>query len=125
MVEASARNEKTLFGHPAGLYTLFFAEMWERFSYYGMRALLLFYMLKGFLKYNDQQGYAVYGAYTALVYMTPFFGGMLADRLLGTRRAVVLGGILMAAGHLIMAIESQYAFYTALALLITGNGFFK
>jgi POT family proton-dependent oligopeptide transporter len=125
MAEAQASGQKTLFGHPAGLYTLFFAEMWERFSYYGMRALLLFYMLKGFLKYNDQQGYAVYGAYTALVYMTPFFGGMLADRLLGARRAVVLGGLLMAAGHLLMAVQNDRAFFTALALLIAGNGFFK
>jgi POT family proton-dependent oligopeptide transporter len=116
---------ETLFGHPAGLFTLFFAEMWERFSYYGMRALLLFYMLKGFLGYGDSDAYAVYGAYTALVYMTPFFGGMIADRLLGQRRAVVLGGLLMAAGHLMMTIESQTAFFTALALLICGNGFFK
>jgi proton-dependent oligopeptide transporter, POT family len=125
MAEARTTEPKTLFGHPAGLYTLFFAEMWERFSYYGMRALLLFYMLKGFLKYNDARGYAVYGAYTALVYMTPFFGGMLADRLLGARRAVVLGGLLMAAGHLVMAVQTDVAFYSALALLIAGNGFFK
>ena len=80
---ALASNSRTLFGHPTGLYTLFFAEMWERFSFYGMRALLVFYMLKGFLGYGDKEAYAVYGAYTALVYMTPFFGGMLADRLLG------------------------------------------
>src|SRR6186713_1224405 len=122
---SSEGQKELLFGHPAGLYTLFFAEMWERFSYYGMRALLLFYMLKGFLKYNDARGYAVYGAYTALVYMTPFFGGMLADRLLGARRAVVLGGLLMAAGHLVMAVQTDVAFYGALALLIAGNGFFK
>ena len=115
----------TVFGHPAGLFTLFFAEMWERFSYYGMRALLVFYMLKGFLGYGDKEAYAVYGAYTALVYMTPFFGGMLADRLLGARRAVVLGGLLMAAGHLLMTVENSLAFFTALALLICGNGFFK
>jgi POT family proton-dependent oligopeptide transporter len=118
-------SESTLFGHPTGLFTLFFAEMWERFSYYGMRALLIFYMIKGFLKYGDNDAYAVYGAYTALVYMTPFFGGMLADRLLGKRRAVILGGLLMAAGHLLMAVENTLAFYGALALLITGNGFFK
>src|SRR5688572_28702250 len=121
----ATRAEGTLFGHPAGLYTLFFAEMWERFSYYGMRALLLFYMLKGFLGYGDKEAYAVYGAYTALVYMTPFFGGMLADRLLGPRRAVVLGGLLMASGHLLMTVEHDIAFFTALALLIAGNGFFK
>jgi POT family proton-dependent oligopeptide transporter len=122
---ANPGQPATLFGHPAGLFTLFFAEMWERFSYYGMRALLLFYMIKGFLKYGDSQAYAVYGAYTALVYMTPFFGGMIADRLLGARRAVVLGGILMAAGHLLMTVESETGFFTALALLIAGNGFFK
>lgn len=119
------QNQPTVFGHPAGLYTLFFAEMWERFSYYGMRALLVFYMIKGFLGYGDQQAYTVYGAYTALVYMTPFIGGMLADRLLGKRVAVVIGGCLMAAGHLLMTIESEWPFFFALALLICGNGFFK
>ena len=115
----------TLFGHPTGLFTLFFAEMWERFSYYGMRALLVFYMIKGFLGYGDSEAYAVYGAYTALVYATPFIGGMLADRLLGRRRAVVVGGLLMAAGHLTMTIQNELAFFAALALLICGNGFFK
>jgi POT family proton-dependent oligopeptide transporter len=118
-------QQETLFGHPVGLYTLFFAEMWERFSYYGMRALLIFYMTKGFLEYPDGDAYKVYGAYTSLVYMTPFFGGMLADRLLGARRCVVLGGLLMAAGHLVMTVELQWAFYIALALLVIGNGFFK
>ncbi len=126
MSQASTAEKKDhLFGHPTGLFTLFFAEMWERFSYYGMRALLVFYMTKGFLGMGDKQAYAVYGAYTALVYMTPYFGGMLADKLLGQRRAVVLGGLLMAAGHLLMTIETSFAFYTALALLICGNGFFK
>ncbi len=118
-------DQRTLLGHPAGLFTLFFAEMWERFSFYGMRALLMLYMLKGFLKYDDNSAIAVYGAYTALVYMTPYFGGMIADRLLGCRRAVVLGGLLMAAGHLMMTVENALGFYTALALLVTGNGFFK
>ena len=121
----NAQQSGTLFGHPTGLFTLFFAEMWERFSFYGMRALLLFYMLKGFLGYGDRDAYAIYGAYTALVYMTPLFGGMLADRLLGARRAVVLGGLLMAGGHLMMSAESDVAFFLALALLIVGNGFFK
>ena len=120
-----ARNSATLFGHPTGLFTLFFAEMWERFSYYGMRALLVFYMTKGFLGYNDSRAYTVYGAYTALVYMTPFIGGLLADRLLGQRIAVIIGGLLMAAGHLIMGVENPNAFYLAMALLIVGNGFFK
>jgi proton-dependent oligopeptide transporter, POT family len=110
--------------HPRGLYILFFSEMWERFSYYGMRALLVFYMTKHFL-FGDEKAYAVYGSYTALVYATPVFGGMLADRLLGYRKAVVAGGILMAAGHFAMAIEHEQVFYLALGLLICGNGFFK
>ena len=121
----SPRESNLLYGHPTGLFTLFFAEMWERFSYYGMRALLIFYIIKGFLGYNDDDAYAVYGAYTALVYATPFIGGMLADRLLGARRAVVLGGLLMAAGHLAMTIENEVAFFAALSMLICGNGFFK
>lgn len=122
---SSRAQQETLFGHPVGLFTLFFAEMWERFSYYGMRALLLFYMIKGFLGFNDTQAYGVYGAYTALVYATPFIGGVLADRILGARRAVIIGGILMSAGHLLMTLEVSWAFFTALALLIVGNGFFK
>jgi len=123
--DAREYGQQAVFGHPPGIFTLFFAEMWERFSYYGMRSLLVFYMLKGFLGYGDKDAYAVYGAYTALVYMTPFFGGMLADRLLGARRAVILGGLFMAAGHLMMTVENELAFFTALALLILGNGFFK
>jgi POT family proton-dependent oligopeptide transporter len=118
-------QRETLFGHPAGLYTLFFAEMWERFSYYGMRALLVFYMTKGFLHYGDGSAITVYGAYTALVYMTPFFGGMLADKFLGARRAVVLGGVLMALGQLMLTRPFTWAFFGGLALLIAGNGFFK
>ncbi|HMO14476.1 MAG TPA: peptide MFS transporter [Pirellulaceae bacterium] len=118
-------EQPTLFGHPTGLFTLFFAELWERVSYYGMRALLVFYMIKGFMGYSDGNAYKIYGAYTALVYMTPFFGGMIADRLIGYRRAVILGGLFMAAGHLMMTVENKTAFYAALALLIVGNGFFK
>lgn len=124
MTEGNSQ-QATLFGHPTGLFTLFFAEMWERFSYYGMRALLTLYMIKGFLGYGDKDAYAVYGAYTALVYMTPFFGGMLADRLLGQRRAVIIGGVLMSLGHLVMTIQQEDIFFVALALLILGNGFFK
>lgn len=118
-------KSSTFMGHPSGLFLLFFVEMWERFSYYGMRSLLVFYMIKGFLKLEDSSAYAIYGAYTALVYATPFIGGMLADKLLGSRRAVILGGLLMAAGHLLMTIEEKTAFSVALALLICGNGFFK
>ncbi len=125
MSDANLEDNPKLFGHPTGLYTLFFAEMWERFSYYGMRALLIFYMIKGFLGYGDDQAYVVYGAYTALVYMTPFIGGLLADKILGKRVAVVIGGVLMAAGHLLMTFESEWPFFFALALLICGNGFFK
>lgn len=112
-------------GHHPALFVLFFAEMWERFSYYGMRALLVLYMLRGFLRYDDTRAFGVYGAYTALVYMTPFIGGLVADRLLGQRAAVIIGGTLMALGHLAMTIEHPYAFFGALALLICGNGFFK
>lgn len=122
---STAPASPEMFGHPTGLFMLFFAEMWERFSYYGMRALLVFYMIKGFLEYNDSQAYLVYGAYGALVYATPFIGGLLADKLLGARKAVVLGGLLMAAGHLLMTFEHKTAFFLALALLIAGNGFFK
>ena len=110
---------------PNSTFCVVFAEMWERFSYYGMRALLVFYMIKGFLGYNDGEAYRVYGAYAGLVYMTPFIGGMIADRLIGARRAVVLGGVLMSLGHLVMTFESAITFYMALALLIVGNGFFK
>ena len=82
-------------------------------------------MLKGFLGYGDKDANAVYGAYTALVYMTPFFGGMIADKLLGARTSVIIGGLLMAAGHLLMGIQEELWFFCALGLLICGNGFFK
>jgi POT family proton-dependent oligopeptide transporter len=123
-VSEATKSERAARRHPRALYLLFFSEMWERFSYYGMRALLVFYMTKQFL-FGDDQAYAVYGSYTALVYATPVFGGMLADRLLGYRKAVVVGGVLMALGHFAMAIENQQVFYLALGLLICGNGFFK
>jgi POT family proton-dependent oligopeptide transporter len=115
----------TLLGHPTGLFGLFFVEMWERFSYYGMRALLVFYMTKDFLQYSDSTANTVYGAYTSLVYMSPFFGGLLADRLLGARRAIILGGLLMSVGQFMLTLPDRWAFFAGLALLITGNGFFK
>ncbi len=111
--------------HPSGLFLLFFAEMWERFSFYGMRALLVFYMIKGFLKADDARAYAIYGAYGALVYATPYLGGMVSDRFLGARLSVIWGGLLMAAGHLLLTVEQEWAFFGALGLLICGNGFFK
>ncbi|HEY6077728.1 MAG TPA: peptide MFS transporter, partial [Polyangiaceae bacterium] len=107
---------------PKALRVLFFAETWERFSFYGMRALLVLYMTKHF-GFGDTRAYAVYGSYTALVYTTPLIGGLLADRLLGGRKAVVFGGLLMALGHFAMAFDQL--FYLALALLICGNGYFK
>ncbi|PKN33806.1 MAG: MFS transporter [Deltaproteobacteria bacterium HGW-Deltaproteobacteria-19] len=112
----------TLWGHPKGLYILFFTEMWERFSYFGMRALLIFYMTKQ-LMYSHGDASRIYGLYTGLVYFTPFFGGLLADRVLGQGRTLIIGAVLMAAGHFVMAFESL--FYPALALLIVGSGAFK
>ncbi len=136
-----------LFGHPKGLTFLFTTEMWERFSYYGMRALLVLYMTKYLLipaHADNVLGLAglrrlleavfgpldvqpfssqIYGLYTALVYLTPVFGGLLADRVLGQRRTVIIGAILMAIGHFLMAVEQLFLF--ALAALILGNGAFK
>ncbi len=113
----------TLPSHPKGLAKLFFAEMWERFSFYGMRALLVLYMTKH-LNWAEQSS-GIYAAYGAMVYATPLIGGALADRFIGNRKAVVLGGTLMALGHFVLAIDNEIAFFTALALLIIGNGFFK
>ncbi|CAM2065928.1 Peptide MFS transporter [Sulfidibacter corallicola] len=114
--------------HPRGLYVLFMAEMWERFSYYGMRALLVLYCAKQLFAHMDNpdsEAVAVYGSYTALVYLTPLIGGLIADRILGFRKAVILGGILMSIGHFVMAFEQEQVFYLALAFIIVGNGFFK
>lgn len=125
----------TFLGHPKGLFMLFFAEMWERFSYYGMRALLIFYLTKHWL-FSDSDAGIIYGAYTALVYITPVVGGYLADRYLGQRKAVVFGAVLLTLGHFFMAFEGQpaagntdnpviYVFWLALALIIVGSGFLK
>lgn len=119
-------------GHPKGLYMLFFAEMWERFSYYGMRALLIFYLTQHWL-FNDSKSNLIYGAYTSLVYITPVLGGYLADRYLGQRKAVLFGAVLLTAGHLAMAFEGTGGqgdptiniFWLALALIIVGSGFLK
>ncbi len=117
-------KQRTLLGHPIGLYVLFFTEMWERFSYYGMRALLMLYMLNYF-KMSQKDASEVYKWYTSLVYLTPLLGGYLADRYLGNTFAVVIGAILMAIGHFLMAFEQPVIFYAALIFLIAGNGFFK
>jgi POT family proton-dependent oligopeptide transporter len=143
-----AATSRQIFGHPAGLYVLFFTEMWERFSYYGMRSLLVLYMSSYLLldpsKAADVLGYhdlerllvsifgemniqqmssQIYGLYTGLVYFTPFLGGILADQVLGQRKTVYVGGVLMAIGHFLMASEQMFLF--ALLFLILGNGCFK
>ena len=136
---ASLHNDEFL-GHPKGVYVCFFTEMWERFSFYGMKALLLLYLLQHH-KFGDAIGLDMLGAYGGLVYCLPVFGGMLADRWLGMRKAVVFGGILLCLGHFGMAIEGHTAetingvvvrdegalryFYLSLALIITGVGFLK
>ncbi len=115
-------------GHPKALFYLFFAEMWERFSFYGMRALLVLYIIKDYMasvENNEEIAYGIYAAYGALVYATPLLGGFLADRFIGYRKAIMLGGILMAVGHFFMAFPTDFFFYGALGLLIAGNGFFK
>jgi POT family proton-dependent oligopeptide transporter len=111
-------------GHPKQLALLFFTEMWERFSFYGMRALLVLFMVHQ-LKYADVKANLIYGTYTALVYLMPLFGGIAADKLIGYRKAIILGATLMAAGHLILAIPHEWSFFAGMAFLISGNGFFK
>ena len=117
-------KHKTFLGHPIGLYVLFFTEMWERFSYYGMRALLMLYMVNYF-KWTQSDASSVYKWYTTLVYVTPILGGFMADRYLGNTWAVIIGAVLMAIGHFLMAFEANNIFYAALIFLIIGNGFFK
>lgn len=98
-------NSRTdVLGHPRGLLYLFFAELWERFSFYGMRALLVLYMTKHLL-FSDEMSFGVYAAYMSLVYVTPMIGGMLADKILGFRKAIVLVGVLMALGHFFLTFE--------------------
>jgi POT family proton-dependent oligopeptide transporter len=122
-------------GHPKGLFVLFFAEMWERFSYYGMRALLIFYLTQHWL-FSDEKASVIYGAYTALVYIAPVLGGYLADKYLGQRKAVLFGAVLLTIGHFLMAFEGEAAvgheanpminvFWAALAFIIVGSGFLK
>lgn len=122
--------KSTVLGHPQGLFILFFTEMWERFSYYGMRALLVLFLVSamgmGGWDWTTEQALALYGTYTSMVYLTPILGGYLADRYIGYRRAVVIGAVVMTLGHVAMAIEFSHAFlYIGIGLLIIGNGFFK
>ena len=115
------KEEATWFGQPRGLTVLFLTNMWEQFSYFGMRALLIYYMTKELLL-GQQTSSFIYGAYTAFAYFTPIIGGAIADRWLGKRRAVIIGASIMAAGHFMMAFEPL--FYAALATIAFGNGFF-
>ncbi|MDG1913428.1 MAG: peptide MFS transporter [Crocinitomix sp.] len=125
----SPSEEKTLFGHPVGLYVLFFTEMWERFSYYGMRALLVLYISStvgdGGLGWTKANAIELYGWYTMLVYVMSIPGGIIADRILGQKKSVLYGAIILVAGHGILAIEATWAFYTGLALIIFGVGMLK
>jgi POT family proton-dependent oligopeptide transporter len=117
-------DDTSLFGHPRGLGLLFFTEMWERFSYYGMRAILVLYLVNE-LKWDTPRAANLYGTYTMLVYLTPVIGGWLADRIIGTRRSLVIGGAIIAIGHLTLAFPGSTAFYSGLGLIILGTGFFK
>lgn len=125
-----ARDRDTMFfGHPIGLATLFFTELWERFSYYGMRALLVLFMTAavadGGFGMDEKTALAIYGLYTAGVYMVALPGGWIADRLLGQRHAVLIGGIIIAVGHFTLAIPGNIAFYTGLVLVVLGTGLLK
>jgi proton-dependent oligopeptide transporter, POT family len=121
MNASAGAREKTWFGQPRGLTILFLTNMWELFSYYGMRTLLVYYMTKQLLFAQEKASF-IYGVYTAMAYFTPIIGGAIADRWLGKRNAVILGGTIMAFGHFVMAFEPM--FYVALATIALGNGLF-
>ncbi len=125
----AAPYDRAFFGHPRGLSTLFFTEMWERFSYYGMRALLILFMTAapaaGGLGFDTVTAGAIYGLYTSMVYMMTLPGGWIADRLIGPQRAVLAGGILIASGHFSMAVPSLSTFYLGLVLIVIGTGLLK
>src|SRR5436189_5973414 len=119
------RPESTrFFGHPAGLSRLFFTEMWERFSYYGMRGFLALYMTKG-LGFTDQHAGSVFGNYTMSVWFAAIFGGIIADRWLGQYRSVLIGGIVIALGHFTLAFHALPFFYAGLGLIVIGTGLLK
>ena len=124
-------NQKELFGHPIGLFVLFFTEMWERFSYYGMRAILVLYLITEVAEKNPGLGWsngealALYGWYTMMVYVMSIPGGIIADKLLGQRKSVMVGCVLLVAGHGILAVEEMWAFYSGLVLIVLGVGMLK
>ena len=124
-------DDKMVNGHPAGLFVLFFTEMWERFSYYGMRALLTLFLISsiadGGWEWSNERAMKLYGLYTGFVYLTPLIGGMIADKLTGFKKAILIGALVMTLGHLSMAFEGVNSnfFYLGLVLMILGNGMFK
>ncbi len=124
-----ARADRTFFGHPRGLATLFFTEMWERFSYYGMRAILIYYMTheiaQGGLGFRDSKAGAIYGLYTAMVYLLCLGGGWIADRITGQRRAVLIGGLFISLGEFCLVVPAEMSFYSGLVLLMMGTGLLK
>jgi POT family proton-dependent oligopeptide transporter len=126
---AQGAGQPTILGHPNSLFVLFFTEMWERFSYYGMRALLVLFLIaetaKGGWGWTRAEATSLYGWYTMLVYVTPILGGYIADRFLGTRRSVLIGAFIIAAGHASLFLETKSAFYLGLTLIILGTGLFK
>lgn len=125
------QNQKELFGHPIGLYILFFTEMWERFSYYGMRAILVLYLVARAqgenpgLGWTDGEALALYGWYTMFVYVASIPGGWIADKFLGQKKSVLVGGVLLVMGHGILSFEEMWAFYTGLVLIVAGVGMLK
>ncbi|MGB0896334.1 MAG: peptide MFS transporter [Flavobacteriaceae bacterium] len=127
--EGSEMNRKLLLGHPSGLFILFFTEMWERFSYYGMRALLVLFLtsalIDGGWAWSREEALGLYGTYTMLVYFTPILGGFLADKYLGYRWAVALGALIMTIGHASMALDTPWGLYIGIGCLVAGNGLFK
>lgn len=129
MSEENNFFKQQVLGHPAGLFVLFFTEMWERFSFYGMRAILVLFLTSsltdGGWAWERKTALALYGTYTSMVYLTPIIGGFVADRYLGSRKAVLLGAFMMFLGHASMAVETPFFLYAGLLCLIFGNGFFK
>lgn len=117
-------DDRRMLGHPRGLGLLFLVEMWERFSYYGMRAILVLYLTQS-LQWSDARASRLYGAYTGMAWLTPLIGGYIADRFIGTRRSLVVGGLIIAAGHFCLAFSSMTTFYIGLVLIVIGTGFFK
>lgn len=129
-------TKKTIFdtqvlGHPAGLFVLFFTEMWERFSFYGMRVLLINFLTMTLIGYNPgwawstENAGALFGTYVMLLYLTPILGGIIADKITGYRWAVIIGAVIITLGHVSMAFETEVSLYLGLALLVIGTGFFK